>query len=234
MDLLGVIYQSLITEGKKNQNGSYYTPFYIVREMTKDLDFANGETILDPCCGTGAFFLTLEDISPKQIYGIERSYIPYMIAKINLLLKFDKDCFDPQILHSDFFEWINAPSSQDNFLDRKFNYIITNPPWGGIVLDAYSHPLIHSRESSSLFFVNSFFLLKEEGIIRFLFPEAVLNVKVHADLRKFMLYHGNLKAITLYDNLFSRVTTKFVNIEVVKEERKENLQFHIGSEKRMG
>lgn len=43
VDLLGLIYQCLLLEGEKNIAGAYYTPRAITREMTKGLDFGNGE-----------------------------------------------------------------------------------------------------------------------------------------------------------------------------------------------
>ncbi|MBP5705983.1 MAG: hypothetical protein J6W76_01760, partial [Spirochaetales bacterium] len=52
------------------------------------------------------------------------------------------------------------------------------------------------------------------GRMRFLFPYSVLNVKTHKELRRFMREHGNLRMITVYDRLFSGVTTDCVDIEL--------------------
>lgn len=233
-DLLGIIYQSLISEGKKNKNGSYYTPFRVAKEMTNELVFSSEQTFLDPCCGSGSFFLTLENVKPSQIYGIEKSYIPYMLSKINMLLKFKDESFEPQIFNYDFFEVFNSISSS-NLVTKvllpktQFDYIITNPPWGGEVNEDYLKTLsaITSKESSSLFFVANYMLLKNNGTIKFLFPESILNVKKHSDLRKFILNNGNLKSIIVYENLFSEVITKFVNIEVRKENSKDNVIYKV-------
>ena len=43
-DILGFIYQCLLSEGEKNTAGSYYTPRKIVACMVQDLDFSNGES----------------------------------------------------------------------------------------------------------------------------------------------------------------------------------------------
>lgn len=235
-DLLGIIYQSLISEGKKNKNGSYYTPFHVAKEMTNELVFSNEQTFLDPCCGSGSFFLALENVKPSQIYGIERSYIPYMLAKINMLLKFKDESFEPQIFNCDFFEAFNSVSSNNLFTKvllpkTQFDYIITNPPWGGEVNEDYLDLLsvISSKESSSLFFVANYMLLKNNGTIKFLFPESILNVKIHSDLRKFILNNGNLRSITVYENLFSEVITKFVNIEARKENSKDDVIFKVNN-----
>lgn len=47
--------------------------------------------------------------------------------------------------------------------------------------------------------------------MRFLFPEAILNVKSHKAVRDFALEKG-LSAVTLYDALFSGVTTRYVDL----------------------
>ena len=56
-DILGLIYQSYMHEGKKNIIGSYYTPKETARNMVKNFDFSNDQTFFDPCCGSGAFFV---------------------------------------------------------------------------------------------------------------------------------------------------------------------------------
>jgi type I restriction-modification system DNA methylase subunit len=54
-DILGIIYQSLLKEGKKNAKGSYYTPRNIVEKIVQKSK--PNDIILDPCCGTGSFLL---------------------------------------------------------------------------------------------------------------------------------------------------------------------------------
>lgn len=202
-DILGLLYQCFLLEGEKNRKGSYYTPFEVARNMTKGLDFSKGQTFFDPCCGSGAFILALEGASPNQIFGCDNDPVAVMISKINLLLKYKTEIFEPQIINCDYLN--------KNF-KLKFNYIISNPPWGAVVFDKKKRP-ISTRESFSYFFEKAFCQLEDGGIIRFLLPESVLNVKSHKNFRKFLLENGNLKAITVYPDKFSGVQTKFIDIE---------------------
>ncbi len=222
-DLLGVVYQCLSFEGEKNQKGSYYTPKKVVGNMLSCVFLEDGQKFLDPCCGSGSFLLSL-NAKPDQIYGMDNDYIAVFICKINLLLKYKNEVFVPQIYYGDFLQDdlfnINAPIFQE-----EFEYIITNPPWGAIcgknsILD------ISSKESFSYFFVKSFRLLKEKGCLRFLFPESILNVKVHRDIRAFMLSHGSINSITLYNGMFSGVTTKYVDIEVSNNKPAEKINIY--------
>ncbi len=209
-DFLGLIYQSILMEGEKNKIGSYYTPHNVVRNMTCTLSFDNNETLLDPCCGSGSFLLEL-NATPNQIFGFDNDEIAVFICKINLLLKYKTVAFVPQIYCLNFTDKNNEFLSH---LNLKFDYIITNPPWGANCDNIECIPEITSKESFSYFFVNAYKYLKENGQIRFLFPESVLNVKVHKDIRSFILNNGTINSITLYNGMFSGVTTHYVDIEV--------------------
>lgn len=61
-DVIGFIYQSLITEGERNITGQYYTSKKIAQYMLDGKILKDGETFLDPCCGSGAFLLVAKPI----------------------------------------------------------------------------------------------------------------------------------------------------------------------------
>ncbi len=229
VDLLGLIYQCLLLEGEKNIAGAYYTPHTIAREMTRGLDFSNGEVFLDPACGSGAFILSLKNAKPHQIFGIDNNPLAVFIAKVNMLLKFSDMDFLPQIYCVDFLDCEeNLSKSANNILNKEFDYICTNPPWGiyrgGIYQKNHNGKkvqyksakscadFITSGERFSLFFVKSYATLKPNGIMNFLLPNAMLNVKTHKDLREFILRNGVLEQIKHYANIFSGVSTEFVSI----------------------
>lgn len=208
-DLLGLLYQCFLIEGEKNRKGSYYTPFEVAQNMTKNLDFSKGQTFFDPCCGSGAFILSLEGASPNQIFGCDNDPVAVMIAKINLLLKFKTEVFEPQIILCDYLK---------KHFKLKFDYIISNPPWGAVVFDERNSP-IPTKESFSFFFEKAFHQLADDGTIKFMLPESVLNVKCHRDFRKFLLENTEIKSITKYPGVFSGVQTKYIDIESKRTRR---------------
>ncbi|MBQ6417122.1 MAG: N-6 DNA methylase [Synergistaceae bacterium] len=229
-DILGLIYQSYLREGKKNIIGSYYTPQKIAHNMTKNFDFSNGELFFDPCCGSGAFLLTVTANDPNQLYGVDNDRVAVLISKINMLLKYRYKEFIPQIYCLDFLMGYSVIQQHPVF-EKMFDYIATNPPWGA--MDDYSDIYtVTSKETFSYFFVKAFERLKRDGIIRFLFPEAILNVKVHKDIRKFILDRAGLASITTYDDMFSGVTTKYVDIECGKGADKDKFDVYTGNRKR--
>ncbi|MGX2973319.1 Eco57I restriction-modification methylase domain-containing protein, partial [Helicobacter sp. T3_23-1059] len=227
----GLLYQCLLYEGKKNIMGAYYTPHAITNAMTQNLDFSKGQILLDPACGSGAFFMSLQNAKPSQIFGIDNDPIAVFIAKINLLLKFKNDEFIPQIYCVDFLEsstkTLLENTIQNPLQNTQFDYVITNPPWGIYRNNTHKKPQstspkscedsIISGERFSLFFVKSYKQLKPNGIMKFLLPKSMLNVKTHKDLREFILSNGTLQEITHYANIFSGVSTEFVSVEHKKE-----------------
>lgn len=214
-DLLGLVYQMLLTEGEKNTIGSYYTPFNIAKNMTKGLDFSVSQTFFDPCCGSGVFMLALENVRPGQIFGCDNDPIAVMLAKFNLLLKFPDEDFEPQVFCCDYLK-TSSPQTP-GYLKHLQTYIVSNPPWGAAIVDA-EKKTISKKDSFSLFFERSFQQLENDGVVRFLLPESILNVKCHKAFREFLLNNGELASITLYPDVFSGVQTKYVDVELRRQD----------------
>ena len=202
-DLLGFVYQSLQQEGRKNRMGSYYTPREIACQLTADLDFSHGQTFLDPCCGSGSFLLAAPAVSPRQLFGMDIDPIAVMIAKINLLLRYPEEEFDPQVYCVNYLMDSAMPQCPDTC-----SYIVTNPPWGAAPVPRPYPAGVVSGESFSCFFVKAYDQLAENGCIRFLFPESILHVRAHQDIRCFLQKHCRMERIIRYADAFSGVVTK--------------------------
>ena len=222
-DVLGLIYQCLMLEGEKNQKGSYYTPKAVTQNMTKDIVLANNQTFLDPCCGSGAYLLSVKTNNPEQIYGVDTDKIAVLIAKVNLMIKYKGIEFTPNIYHDNFLKTGNIFEHRNKNLERKFTYIVTNPPWGGMTEKNDIPVEILSGEIFSCFIVRAFESLEENGKMRFLLPISILNVKTHKDVREYILNNGNLSKITLYNDSFTGVTTKYVDLEIENKKATESV-----------
>lgn len=202
-DLLGLIYQCLLKEGVKNAQGSYYTPKSVVEDMVDDLKLTSESKVLDPCCGSLVYLLNIPNIKPENIFATDIDPAAVMIAKFNYFLKFPKAKVI-NIFNDDFL------SPDRKGLDLKFDYIVTNPPWGASTTNTRKYPEIVSGETFSCFLVEAHKTLKKSGQLRFLLPESILNVKTHRDIRNYLLTKADLIAIKMYKDLFSGVTTKYV------------------------
>ena len=230
-DILGLIYQSYQREGEKNIAGSYYTPQQVAYNMTCSFNFSNHQKFLDPCCGSGAFLLSVPAKTPLQIFGIDNDETAVLIAKITLLLKYSKYEFNPQIYCFDYLS-NDTNALRSSILNTEFDYIATNPPWGAMGHNNVISNGITSEESFSLFFVKSFEQLKANGTIRFLFPESILNVKAHKDIRQYILENTKLVSITKYNDVFSGVTTNYIDIECINASKSDHFMVYSGTETR--
>lgn len=213
-DLLGSLYQYLNSKHENLVKGSFYTGKLIAEDFVKDLDFSQGQTILDPACGSGVF-LFRSDASAEQIHGVDFDPIAVMLAKFNYFLKFP-DAKKPNIHHADFFEWYKVNSA------NRYDYVIGNPPYGAN-LDRSKIPTNHvvTGESFSYFVELGCSLIAETGLLRFLVPESLLNVKRHSDIRGFLLDFANLIRVKRYGSKFSGVMSDVYLIEVNRGNDKE-------------
>lgn len=113
--------------------------------MVKAITPQVGETIYDPCCGTGGFLaqsyeyirdFLADDITPEQLetiklktfYGREKENLIYPIALANLVLHgidyphlWHGNTLNREVIYGDLFQ--DAPP--------QFDIILTNPPFGG-------------------------------------------------------------------------------------------------------
>lgn len=214
IDILGIIYQSIIHEGKKSKLGSYYTPAKIVKNLldSSDIDYSK---VLDPCCGTGQFLLKMaEKVSnPESLWGADIDSIAVQIARINILIFFE----------GEFFPNIYNINSLLDLEESDFSFIATNPPWGAkintkdlkFLKQEYSD--IKSKESFSFFLNMAIKKLKKGGCYSFVLPESLLYVKNHMDIRSILLNNSAIKSINYYGRVFKKVFSPVITIEGVKE-----------------
>lgn len=214
-DVLGFIYQSLITEGDRNLTGQYYTNKRVVDYMTNEKNLADGETFLDPCCGSGAFLLSVRTETPECLFGFDINPIAVMITGVNLLVKYaDKD-FTPQVYCLDFLKK-NLFKAERKDIPLRFDNIYTNPPWGSDKNGFYGSdfPEIKSKERSSMVIVESLKRLNPNGNFCFLLPTSLLKIKNHHDVRKYILSNASIQKIDLYSDRFDGVFTDYFSINL--------------------
>ena len=215
-DVLGFIYQSLITEGERNLTGQYYTCKSVVEYIIGDKVLSDTETFLDPCCGSGAFLIAVKTNNPANLYGFDINPTAVMIASVNLLIKHKDKEFCPHIFCLDFLS--NNPFTTDSRseLPFKFDNIYTNPPWGSDKEGQYTHnyPYIKSKERASMFIYEALTRLASTGTLYFLLPTSLLKIKTHSDIRKHILANTAIRQIDIYKDRFDGVFTDYFSIRI--------------------
>ena len=214
-DVLGFVYQSLITEGERNITGQYYTCKSVVEYIVGDKVLSDDETFLDPCCGSGAFLIAVRTNNPGNLYGFDINPIAVMIASVNLLIKHKDKEFCPHIYCLDFLSKDLLTSDCRNEMPFKFNNIYTNPPWGSDKDGLYTknYPLIKSKERASMVIYESLARLTNTGTLYILLPTSLLKIKAHNDIRKLILTDTTIQQIDLYNNRFDGVFTDYFSIK---------------------
>ncbi|MCL5027983.1 MAG: type I restriction-modification system subunit M [Bacteroidetes bacterium] len=141
-DVKGDIYEGLLeknAEDTKSGAGQYFTPRVLIKAMVECIRPEPKKTIADPACGTGGFFLRAYDfIADKKNYDLDKEDKDFLKFKtvtgweivantarlclMNLYLHGIGDLnSEPPIERADSL--LTAPS-------EKFDYVLTNPPFG--------------------------------------------------------------------------------------------------------
>ena len=120
-DILGNLYDRLISPSERHENGQYYTPIPVV-DLINALTIRDANArVLDPACGSGTFLtrafdlkLKLKGIDSKEIrekmieeiFGVDIASYPAHLATIALASKlmFPNPDIYPRIIRQDFLD----------------------------------------------------------------------------------------------------------------------------------
>ena len=134
---MGTVFEELLRKFNEENNeeaGEHFTPrdvisllAHLIFEPVKD-NLPKIITLYDPACGSGGMLTEgreyLLDIGVKnsaiQLSGTEINPETYAICKSDLIIK----GVDPSGMH------LGNTITEDNFADKSFGYMLTNPPYG--------------------------------------------------------------------------------------------------------
>ncbi len=224
-DFLGCLYMSLLSVGKKDVNGIFYTPYSVVNQIIEKIDFQENSKVLDPGCGSGNFLLQAykamksANIPPEKIisnlYGYDIDEIAVLLAKINIYI-LDKEVE---------FDKINI-YKMDFLIDKisqNFDIVIGNPPWGKKYTNEEKQALKEKynsvfckMDSYAQFIFCSFNILNEHGNLCFVLPSSILNIETHEEIRKVILQY-DIESIDRIGRKFEEIVTDVIIIKIKKE-----------------
>lgn len=167
---LSQVYEGLLLRmgHKSNDGGQFFTPREVVRAMVRAIDPRPGESIYDPCCGTGGFLAqSYEHVKQKQecsvgkqhpdftgkpcsVYGREKENLVYPIALANLVLH---GIDEPHIWHGNTLTGNEIYSGLFENAPDCFDVIVTNPPFGGKESKVAQARFAYKSSSTQLLFL---------------------------------------------------------------------------------
>lgn len=144
---LSQVYEDLLLKmGEKNSDGGqFFTPREVIRAMVHTVNPKLGKTVLDPCCGTGGFLAIayehmfrnlgkkvtstdLDKLKHDTFFGKEKENLVFPIALANLVLH---GIDQPNLWHGNTLTKRATYSALFDNAPKTFDYIFTNPPFGG-------------------------------------------------------------------------------------------------------
>ena len=144
---LSQVYEDLLLKmGEKNSDGGqFFTPREVIRAMVHSVDPALGQTVYDPCCGTGGFLAVayehmarklgkaaastdLEALKHDTFFGREKENLVFPIALANLVLH---GIDQPNLWHGNSLTRRATYAELFRHAPAQFDVILTNPPFGG-------------------------------------------------------------------------------------------------------
>jgi type I restriction-modification system DNA methylase subunit len=241
-DLAGYIYQTLESRSEQKNKGQFFTPksivdFIIDNTLSENTNLTTLR-VLDPACGSGQFLISLFKklidlyekkgipfheaaylIATRNVYGADIDETAALIARYNIsrLSGVPAD----RLTHIRYTNYLTVESLfvESDFTEDRFDIILGNPPWGSSLSadeKKYYRKIFESAQSGvntfTLFMERSIQLLKEDGVLGFIIPEAYLNIKAHQRSRLLFLNSVKIDTLTIWGEQFKKVFAPCVSI----------------------
>jgi adenine-specific DNA-methyltransferase len=182
---------------RKKSTGAYYTPDYLAdfvfSRLGKNMKTRRNISILEPSVGQGSFLFAL---LKTALYKSKKIYVKALDInkkELNKLKKTDFGNILIDCIHKDFLRF-TPPENE------KYDLIIGNPPYikrnllsaNQIRIGTKIHKKSDLSEKTfkniwSAFFAKSITLLNENGILAFILPSELLQVKYAKELKQLII-----------------------------------------------
>ena len=224
-DIKGDLYESLLASIESaGELGQFLTPRHIVRAIVEMVNPKIGETIFDPACGSAGFLITvyewlkyknsdkknIEDRDGRNIgYGDKLNKEQWEFLTTKTFHGYD---VDPEMVRLALMNLIlhgiegahvrrkdTVAGAEDEEDLRRFDVILTNPPFAGKVDKERIKPTlpVKSNKTQVLFLGYVINSLKPGGRAGVILPEGSLfgTNKDDKDIRRFLLENTKLEAV---------------------------------------
>ena len=235
LDTKGVAFETFMDGFFKGHFGQYFTPREIIDFMVQMMQPQNHERVLDPSCGSGGFLLHAlnyvreaandyhdnptdlykhwHDFAKAMLFGIEVNEEIARVAKMNMILHDDGHT---NVISADALQQldhIRERTGNNEFKEKSFDLILTNPPFGARV-SLSEQPYLENYElgnqtnkagrkrprknqRTEILFIERIwhFLKPGTGRAAVIIPDGILTNSSLQEVRDFLLERFQIKAI---------------------------------------
>ncbi|KKU91370.1 MAG: N-6 DNA methylase [Microgenomates group bacterium GW2011_GWA1_48_10] len=229
LDTKGVAFEQFMEDFFKGKNGQFFTPRLIVNFAIQMMDIKNDSVVLDPACGSGGFLLHAldhvrnqaeeyhpddlteqyrywHDFAANNLFGIEINDSIARVAKMNMIIHDDGHT---NVIGFDALDNIEKMTEKNRgFGKNKFDFIVTNPPFGASV-KANEHPYLASftlgkngnrvrnNQSTEILFIERCldFLKPGTGQMAIVLPDGILTNSSLQYVRDFLMDKAQILAV---------------------------------------
>lgn len=185
-DFKGAIYEAILEKNgqdRKSGAGQYFTPRALISAIVDVVDPKIGETVADPCCGTGGFLLAAyehmrtqsRDVAKQNflkndaLFGADNTALVVTLASMNLYLH-DVGVSKSPIAYKD---------SLIETSDDLYKVVMTNPPFGtrpqgSIEVSANRPEFIKTSDNQVNFLQHIMSIVQTGGRAAVVLPDSVL------------------------------------------------------------
>ena len=185
-DFKGAIYEAILEKNgqdRKSGAGQYFTPRALISAIVDVVDPKIGETVADPCCGTGGFLLAAyehmrtqsRDVAKQKflknnaLFGADNTDLVVTLASMNLYLH-DIGVSKSPIVYQDSLIETN---------DDLYDVVITNPPFGtrpqgSVEVYANRPEFIKTSDNQVNFLQHIMSIVRTGGRVGVVLPDSVL------------------------------------------------------------
>ncbi|RYQ47701.1 type IIG restriction modification system restriction enzyme/N6-adenine DNA methyltransferase [Bifidobacterium pseudolongum subsp. pseudolongum] len=221
--ILGDLFETLLSTGFKQDEGQFFTPTPITRFIWDSIPpsmLENGDgypKIIDFACGAGHFLnegvALLDELHPsenndwcaKKVYGVEKDDRLARVSKVSMLMN---GVLASHIINGD------GLAEHPDVKDGTYDIVVSNPPYSVTGFKQYLPSQIRNRlslaqnirdtgkEIEVLFIQRAEELLRPDGVCMLILPTSLLSNTdtVSVETRKFLLSRFRLHAIVNLGN----------------------------------
>jgi type I restriction enzyme M protein len=187
LDALDAVFEQLVTRVGKGDKGQFFTPRHVVDLAVRALALRDGETVVDPACGSGAFLSLARAHADVPTWGCDVDARAVRVAKL-LAIATGADP-DGRVRADALGSGTPWP--------RTVDVIATNPPFAGDVkLPGFELArLVPRAERDAFFLERALAILRPGGRIAIVLPHGKVGAAAWAPLRAWLVARARVLAV---------------------------------------